>query len=244
LTGQFRAERRGGGPIPWLFAGVAIVVAVFAIAFAVTLTGNSTPLGPSHHHPPVAAPLVTASVTTLTPTPSHTPKPARKRAPSPKPSSAPSATPPPPSPKPLPAVSPRPAKPTPSASVLLAATVSVDGGWHFSNFGLVVFEVQDTGSAATGQVTVTITLPAGASMSSDGGAGQGRSGADWGSGWTCQPTSAGATCQHDVIPAGGQTMGAIYITLSGTSACGQPVELSAASGSASASAQSSGGISC
>jgi hypothetical protein len=236
--------RHATGVMPWLVAGAGIVVAVSGIAFAVMLTGNTTPLGSPHNRPQATAPLASDSVTTPTPTPSRTSKSSRKQSRSPRPTSGPTATPPAPSEKPQPAASPRPSSPTPSSSVDLAATVSVDGGWHSGDFDVVVFQVQDTGSAATGQLTAAITLPAGASMNSDGRGSQGQSAADWGSGWDCQPTSTGATCQNDGIPAGGQTFGAIYITLSGTTACGQSVELAVASGSASTSAQSPSGISC
>jgi hypothetical protein len=131
--------------------------------------------------------------------------------------------------------------------VRLAATVSVNGGGDHSGFEHVFFQVTDTGSARTGQLTATITLPGGASMTTGGGyggGGQDRTASDGGSGWSCQPTSTGATCQHHGVSAGGQTWGTIFITLSGTAACGQPVRLTAASGSVSASAQSPSGIAC
>jgi len=239
--------------MPWLFAGAGIVVAVFAIAFAVMLTGNSTPLGPAHHpHNQAVAALPSATLATPIQTPSPTRKPTPKsRTPKRTPSASPSpargaAAPPPASPTPPPTSPPPPTQATPPASVQLAATVTVNSGWQSQSSGLAVFEVTDTGSAATGQVTATITLPAGASMmAGDGGGGDGGHGAlDWGSHWNCQPTSTGATCQHAGIGAGAQAGGAIFFTLSGTSACGQPVQIEVASGSASASAQSADGIAC
>jgi hypothetical protein len=127
--------------------------------------------------------------------------------------------------------------------VQLTASVNVGGSQHFGNFGQVDFQVQDTGSASTGELTATITLPAGASMLTGGHDG-GFGAFDGGFGWSCQPTTTGATCQHAGVGAGAQTSGTIYITISGTSACGQPVQLQAASGSVSASAQSPGGIPC
>jgi hypothetical protein len=92
------------------------------------------------------------------------------------------------------------------------------------------FQVTDTGSASTGTLTATITLPSGSSLANFGGGGH------RGHGWTCQATSSGATCQHSGISAGAQTSGFILIQVSGSSACGQPVQVTVSSGSASASA--------
>ncbi|HEY2314183.1 MAG TPA: sigma-70 family RNA polymerase sigma factor [Streptosporangiaceae bacterium] len=230
--------RHGPRPLRWLAAGTGIVVAVFAIAFAVLLTGSSapgSPAGPARHQPQAAARLSPASIAT-----SSQPK-ARRKTPARAASHSPSAAASPPaSPKPQPAVSPPSVDRSPS--VQLAATVNVNGG-HYGDH--VVFQVMDAGSAATGQLTATITLPGGASMTTGGdGGGQDRTATDGGSSWSCQPTSTGAICTHHGISAGGQTWGTIFITLSGTAACGQPVQLTAGSGSASASAQSPSGIAC
>jgi hypothetical protein len=245
VTEGYPGGRHAAGAIPWLFAGAGIVVAVLGVAFAVVLTGNSTPLGsPPNHRPQAAASLASVSATASIQTPSPTPKPTHKRTPSASSSPAPSATSPSASPQPQPAPSPQPSRRTQASSVQLTATVNVDSGWHFQDFGQVVFEVADAGSTATGQLTASITLPAGASMMGGGGGNFGQSASDWSFGWACQPTSTGATCQHAAISAGTQTVGAIYFTLSGSTACGQPVELTVASGSSSTSAQSPDGISC
>jgi RNA polymerase sigma factor (sigma-70 family) len=231
----------------WLAGGVAAVVAVFAVAFAVNLTGNKTPLGPARPQSQAGATLAPASLTSSgQPQPHGSKSPSARRpsaSASPRPSSG-ATTSSSASTSPPPAVSPPPATPTPtptlSASAQLAATVSVAGG-YFKDFGQVTFQVTDTGSAATGELAVTVTLPAGSSMLADGGR-HGNAASDR-NGWSCQPTSTGATCQHAAISAGAQTSGTIFITLSGTTACGQPVELTATSGSTSVSAQS-GGIPC
>jgi hypothetical protein len=115
-------------------------------------------------------------------------------------------------------------------------------GDHGGNF--VTFQVTDSGSAQTGELTVAVTLPAGASMGSDGRGGESSQIVSDGGGWSCQANSSGATCQHGAISAGAQTTGWMSITLSGTTACGQPVQITATSGAASASAQSSSDISC
>ncbi len=245
----FPGGRHASSAVPWLLVGAGLVVAVVGVTFAVVLTGNSTPLGPPHDHPaPAAVPLASATVAAPAQSPSPTPKPVRKRRRLASPTPAPSAT----SQRtsPAPGASPQPPRRTPTSSVHLAATVSVESGWHSQSFGQVVFEVTDTGSAGTGQLTASITLPAGASVMAGGGGGgggggdQGNSASDWTFGWTCQPSSAGATCQHAGLAAGTQAVGAIYITLSGTTACGQPVELAVTSGSASTSARSPDGIQC
>jgi hypothetical protein len=142
--------------------------------------------------------------------------------------------------------------------VQLTASVSIGaqhghGHWHNAQ---VDFQVSDTGSAATGEVTVAIALPSGAWLfGGDDGQGNGGDGGRWhalsssqsvdgGEGWSCQPTSTGASCQHSAISAGGQAQGVIYIGFSGSSACGQPVGVTASSGSASASAQSAQDLQC
>ncbi len=67
---------------------------------------------------------------------------------------------------------------------------------------------------------------------------------DRGDGWSCERSSTGATCQHAALQAGSQTGGVIFIIVSSSSACGQPVQLSATDGAASASAQSPEGVPC
>jgi len=218
------------------------VVAVFGIAFAVLLTGNSTPSGSGHHkHDALAAaspPGATAPAVSASPSPSSSShKPTAKN--SPPSSPAPNSTPPSPNP------TPQAAKPNPAGTVRLAASVSAQS-WNNQGGGWVTFQVQDTGSAATGQVTVSIALPAGASMTGSGGGGHGGGDAVLtpfdGNGWNCQATSTGATCTHAGLSAGSQARGDIFFTVSGSSTCGQPVDLTAASGSASASAHST--VSC
>lgn len=49
-------------------------------------------------------------------------------------------------------------------------------------------------------------------------------------GWTCQPTSAGTSCQHDALPTGGQAQGAVSLMALGSASCDQPVRLTVVSG--------------
>jgi DNA-directed RNA polymerase specialized sigma24 family protein len=224
----------------WVAAGAAL--AVGAIAAVLALTGNATPPKAAGNSQADAVPSadVTASTgSTRTPQPARSgrhspaadPASSANRAPKPQPSTsatggtktgAPGAS--------TPKASSAPAS-TPASAVVLAASVSVQA----TGLNEVTFQVTDSGTAATGGLTATITLPAGS----------------WligivhhsASGWSCQPTSTGATCQHAAISAGAETSGTILIGASG-SACGEPVQLSTASGTASASAQSGQDIQC
>jgi hypothetical protein len=117
----------------------------------------------------------------------------------------------------------------------------------------VVFQVSDTGSAGTRALIVSVALPAGSSLvnghggddSGGGGGGDavgdGHHGQD---GWSCTATSSGARCRHDPIPAGGQSQGMIFIAIDSSSACGQTVSVTAASGSDSTSAEAPEDIQC
>lgn len=211
-----------------LAAGCAVLlVAIAGVALAATLTGHrspprsSTAAGP----PGITAPKQSDAVS---PTPA-TPSAAASSA-SPTPSASP-----PPSPS---AVVLAPATTSPPAAELDAG-VNIYGQNH--NSFVVVFQVTDTGSGATGALTAAITLPAGTSMGPGWPGGQANMDQRMG-GWTCQATSSGATCSHSPLSPGQGSYGAIHVQQTSSSACGQPVLLTVTSGSASASAQSP--ISC
>jgi DNA-directed RNA polymerase specialized sigma24 family protein len=184
-----------------------------------------------------------------------------------QPASTPGST----SPAGLPAKSPAPHRSGSSSPVRLTAAVDVYGGHHDAT---VVFNVSDTGSARTRELIVSVALPAGSSLQTwphghgngggggfggggnggggfggggNGGGGNGHHGdsGQWGqSGWSCKATSSGARCRHAAIPAGGQSQGVIFISINGSSACGQTVSVTATSRSASATAQSPEEIQC
>jgi DNA-directed RNA polymerase specialized sigma24 family protein len=225
-----------------VWVGVASVLAAGAVA-AVAIAATGGPGGDANQErkaascgtsldnkagPGLSQPAVRS------PEPSGSPRPrsathsrrAARPTPSASTSTAPQTTAPPATTAPAPTPS-----ATPAAMPALTASVSVDGS-HF--FHTVSFQVTDTGGAATGQLTATITLPSGARFI--GGPRQS-------AGWSCTAASGGASCQHAAISAGGQAPGMIFIIASGQ-ACGQTVQLSAASGSASANAQSGQGIQC
>jgi RNA polymerase sigma factor (sigma-70 family) len=123
-----------------------------------------------------------------------------------------------------------PAPGPPAATAELSATVDV--GPERANTNVVTFTVADTGNAATGGLTVSFNLPPGTSMQSRQV-----------SGWTCQQTTAGASCQRSALSPGRQAQGVMSISIS-TLACGLPVDIAASGGNASASAESPEGIDC
>ncbi len=245
--------RKPGRRQRWLGASAAVVLAAVALGgYEVSLTASATSarlpgrhqseattrglvtvIGkPSRSHRPASpkptprpttgparaagSPEVTTSRPGVPPTPSAT----ASRPASPSPSPSPTST----------------ASPSPTPDVKLAAGVDVYGqGWP----DWVVFSVTDNGSSATAVLTATIVLPAGSSYVAGGGPGHHDR-----SGWTCEATSSGASCQHAAIAAGGGAGGTVLIQLNGSAACGQPVQVTVTSGATSASAQSPETIQC
>jgi RNA polymerase sigma factor (sigma-70 family) len=228
--------------VRWAAGAAAAIVAVSGFAFAVILTGSPTPTGSGHRPQPGTTALPVTLSTPGLPGASKSAQTRAGRSPSMSPSQARSpAASSSPSAGTQPAVSTPQPRPDPAASAQLAASVGVHGG-HSGKKARVVFQVSDAGSAATGELTVTVTLPAGTSMIAGH---PGHTASDSGDGWSCQPDSTGAICQRAAVQAGSQTGGVIFIIIvSSSSACGQPVQLSATDGSVSASAQSPSGIPC
>jgi len=246
--------RDAARPVRWLAAGGAAVIALGAIAFGVSLAGHGTPLKPADRDQAqsLASPQAPATTSQQSAAPVQSSKApvvvrasASRTAPT-DPAVSPSGSSSPAQPS---ATSPAPpTSPSPSSPVQLKAAVDVYGGHHHS----VVFQVTNTGSAATGALVVSVALPAGTSLLSGHGNGNGNGGDDeqvigghpGHNGWTCKATSTGAQCSHAPIPAGGQSEGTISIAISSSSACGQAVSVTVASGPASASAQSPEDIQC
>jgi DNA-directed RNA polymerase specialized sigma24 family protein len=219
---------------------VAVAAALLCIlggVLAVTVSGPSSAL-PSHGPRPqtgiggsatAVASGQESPIVKTTPSPSATPKKRASHAtPSPSSSLPSSSSPPPPSPTTSATTAP--------PDVTLAVSANVYGPGR-GNIAQGFFQVTDTGSASTGELTATIALPSGSSLANFGGG-------HWHSGWTCQATSSGATCQHAAISPNDQAPGFILIQVSNSSACGQPIDVTVTSGSASASAQSSQDIQC
>jgi DNA-directed RNA polymerase specialized sigma24 family protein len=124
---------------------------------------------------------------------------------------------------------------SPTPGLELAASVNINS---FGNSAQVGFVVNDTGNSASGTVTATISLPSGAALGGNAITFVAQANDRHNHGWNCQPTSTGASCQHDPISAGNGAQGSILVQLSGSAACGQAVELTVTSDSASVSAQS------
>jgi DNA-directed RNA polymerase specialized sigma24 family protein/anti-sigma factor RsiW len=218
-------------------AAAAALLCVLGGVLAFAMSGSSSAL-PSHDQRPQAGAggsvSAVANAHTSAPAPKATPSPsARAKKPSATPTTpaTPSST--SPSPPSTPSPSPTPSPTTAAPDVTLSVSANVYGPGR-GNVAQMFFQVTDTGSASTGALTATITLPSGSSLANFGGGGGG--GGHRGNGWTCQATSSGATCQHGGISAGAQSTGFILIQVSGSSACGQPVQVTVTSGSASASA--------
>jgi len=237
-------------PRRWLAAGSAAVIALGAVAVALALSSHGTPLKPADKAQ-AQAPASLAPTTAAQPSASRPPsaKPpvvvrasVNRNTPAAPTASLPGST--------SPAEPPGNHRPHPSSKIRLTAAVDVYGGHHHS---VVVFQVSDTGSAKTRALIVSVALPVGSSLftwphgngGGNGGGGWQASDGHWGQGaWTCKATSSGARCRHDPIPAGSQSEDVIFIAIDGSSACGQSVSVTAASGSASASAQSPEDIQC
>jgi len=241
----------GARPVRWIAAGSAAVVVIGAIAFAVSLGGHGSPLKQASKDQAQAAASPGPATIVTTPSGSATkpvtadPVSARKKNSSPDTppasQSRPTATPPP-------ATSPPSVSPSTAPSpVQLTAAVDVYGhGQHWTG-AVVIFKVSDTGSAKTRALTVSVALPAGSwlfTWSHGPGHGHGHWREPGQDGWSCRATASGARCRHAAIRAGGQSQGTIFIGIGGSSACGQTVSVTAASGSVSASAQSSEDIQC
>jgi len=227
-------------PAWFVAAGAALVAGATAAALA--LTGNATPPRPAGHTRADALPSAGVSggadatpraLGSISQSAAALPSASQGRSAEPG-SSASSPQSAQPGSSPSPKASTPEFSPSPTPGVTLTASVSVQQAWGLD---AVSFQINDTGTAATGELTATITLPSGSwfigMLHAHHGAG----------GWSCQPTSTGATCQHDAIAAGAYATGTMLIRAGGA-ACGQPVQVSASSGSATASAQSPQGIPC
>ena len=237
-----RLPRRARG---WV--GVAGLAVAAIVAVAVTLTGNgNTPASARGPATAASQPIAGAAPAVSPSPPVASPSPTLSPSPTVSPWSAASPT----------------AAPVAAGWTGLSVSLDAYGGLMFGRFGQVVFQVTDIGTEATGTLTVSISLPAGTSVfdswptappeptesawpgesgesggSGHGGWPDGDGSAAFGvSGWSCQPVSGGASCTHAAIAAGAQTQGVLFIGLSGTAACGQPVSVTVTAGSAFAQA--------
>lgn len=134
---------------------------------------------------------------------------------------------------PSPGQTPKPA-PTVSATAKLSVSVQVSGVLNLGVTALVTVNVSDPGSAATGPLTVNITLPSGISLLGLVGS----------SSWSCSPTSEGQTCSHGPLSAGGASSLSFNILVVNLSGCGNSIVATAVSGSLSATDASSTKVQC
>ena len=145
-----RLPRRARG---WV--GVAGLAIAAVVAVAVTLTGNGNTPASARGPATAASQAIAGAAPAVSPsTPAASPSPALSPAPALSPG---------PTVSPWPATSPATA---PAAAGWTGLSVSLDayGGLMSGRFGQVVFQVTDTGTAATGTLTVSISLPAGTSV--------------------------------------------------------------------------------
>jgi DNA-directed RNA polymerase specialized sigma24 family protein len=212
----------------------AAVILVAAVAFAVVLSSHAGPAGHATGDSLALTPSAAATTAGLQPQPSPASTPPRHRQhhAKPRPSVAIRTSGASAQPGGTPASS--PAQP---AAASLTTAISVTGSGQRFRGDQITYEVSDTGTAGTGEVSVTISLPAGSWAL---GGGRHRGGYGGASGWSCQPAAAGITCQHAAIAAGSQAAGTLFLAVTSSGACGQPVQITATSGGVAASAQSQG----
>jgi hypothetical protein len=215
-------------PLLWAAAAAVFVIALVA-ALALAPAGRVTPQGRSEQQAlaPPPAPART--------TPSATPAPTRTH-----PAATPSVSPSPAAPG-SPAASPAPG-PSTAPDVQLSVTAEVGVCFAVGTANEISWSVADTGSAATGDLTVSVTLPPGVSPQSENEYQEECDPDATGSG--CQLTASGVTCLYEGISAGTQAEAAIIVLFDSIADCGQPVDVTVSSGGASASTEAPGGINC
>jgi len=165
-----------------------------------------------------------SSSTGASPKPTNSPSRSGKPSPSSSPTGRPSRSPP---------TSPTPS-PTVSATAKLSVSVQVSGVLNLGVTALVTVNVSDPGTAATGPVTATITLPSGITLLGLVGS----------SSWSCSATSGGQTCTHGPIGAGATSSLSFDILVVNLTGCGNSIVATAASGSLSATGASSTKVQC
>jgi DNA-directed RNA polymerase specialized sigma24 family protein len=201
-------------------AAALVTLAVAVIVLAFSLTGLSTTSASGGVRPQMLAPSSSAGSQSSTSSATGSPAPSPGRPPTLSSASGRPASSPMPSHS---SSSPTtPESPSAPGSVQLAASIDVTAPSNpFAPSG-VTFQVDDTGSAASGPLNATITLPAATELVSD---------SVTSGGWNCQASGSGAACTHSPLSPG-QDAAASF---SFTTGCGQ-VSIVATSGSATATA--------
>jgi len=220
--GARRLRRLRLSPSRMIAAAAGLTAGLTAVALAVTSAGPRSTPGRAGSLLPAPSRAVGRQAPTLLPS-------AHPSTGSPGPSPSPRLS---PSRPPLPAVPPRPSPPAPTSSAApVPATArlsaSIEPGQSDNPFepAELTFQVGNAGSAATGPLTASITLPGDVQVITDGATS---------GGWNCQPSANGAACTHSPLSPGQKAEG----TLTYTATCGQ-FSVVAASGSVTATAEQS-----
>ncbi len=230
---------------------------VIAGATSLALTAGLVQIGLGIPHlrtglPPVTAPPVQiAPAGSTTPPRSHgtsaarttPPGPGRKPGRSPSPRPTPSGTPttaptptPTPTPSPTGAPTPSPSSPGVVLQAKLSVGVQVQGLLGLGVATTVGVRVGNVGSAPTGKLSITVTLPTGVLVIAMPTAG---------SGWTCTAAASGATqCTHPKLAAGAAVNASFSVLVVSLAGCGNSVLATATSGSLSARGHSSTQVQC
>ncbi|MHB1432077.1 MAG: hypothetical protein ACYCVZ_08190 [Streptosporangiaceae bacterium] len=118
----------------------------------------------------------------------------------------------------------------------LSVGVQVQGLLGLGVAATVGVRVGNVGSAPTGKLSTTVTLPAGVLVIAMPGAG---------SGWTCAAAASGTTqCTHQKLAAGATASASFSVLVVSLAGCGNGVLATATSGSLSARGQSSTQVQC
>ncbi len=180
---------------------------------------------------PSAAPAPAPSAKGKSPAPGK-PRPTTSRSGSASPSTSASPT-----SSPTTSASPSPA---PTASATVAATaklsvgVQVQGLLNLGVTAVVKVNVSDTGTAGTGPMTATLTLPACITLLGLAGS----------SSWSCSATGSGGTCTHAAIGAGVAADFSFNMLVISLSGCGGSVLASVVSGTVSGGGSSPQQVQC
>jgi DNA-directed RNA polymerase specialized sigma24 family protein len=116
-------------------------------------------------------------------------------------------------------------------SAKLSLSVVVGGSLDLGAAYLIAVDVYDPGTAATGKVSATVSLPAGITLQ-----GLGPSSA----GWTC----SGASCQHGPLAAGAASTVSFRVLVVSLVGCGNVIAATAVSGPRSASGSAPANTGC
>jgi hypothetical protein len=131
-----------------------------------------------------------------------------------------------------------PPSPRPSLAHLLArldVVVNVNGVLKLGLVAVVDVRVSDPGTAATKNLSLTLSMPAGISLL---GLGPGSAG------WSCSPGSGGATCAHGPLGAGAAATVSFRVLVVSLAGCGNPIVATAVSGNLRATGQSAAQVAC